>query len=286
MFQILHFYRGRMSLARWLPLSYRLSRAALLSSVLVTHLSCDAPREAPRVSLPLVVDASSIQPVSTDLGYRVELSSARVALSGLVFTVAGEAHSASLLESISRALLPSAFAHPGHYQGGEVTGELLGGFLIEWPTDAGRELGLATLISAPYSALNFTFERAQAEGLEEDDPLVGHTAHLTGVAYKDGVSVSFSLIIDAPEGRVLVGAPFEEVISPDTTGSLRLRLHLANPFEEDTLFDSLDFNALDQDQDGAVLITPELPEVEGAYNVLRRAFLTHNFYSVSRLSEE
>ena len=114
---------------------------ALSAASSVAIFACSEPSEAPRVELPVVVDASQVVPVTTDLGYEVELSSARIVMDDLLFTVAGEVHAASLWRPVSEFVVPTAYAHPGHYQGGEVSGELLGTFVVDWPAEHGRELG-------------------------------------------------------------------------------------------------------------------------------------------------
>jgi hypothetical protein len=243
--------------------------------------SCDDPSEAPRVELPVAVDASGVAPLTTDLGYAVEVTSARVALEGLVFTVAGEAHTASLWRKLSDAVVPPAVAHPGHFQGGEVTGELPGEFVVEWPAEDGRELGVATLIAGTYSAANFTFARGAADDLGADDPLVGHTAIVTGTATKDGQTTTFTFVVDSPEGRVLVGAPFEAEVTEDAAGTLNIQFHPADALEGDTLFDAIDFAALDGDGDGAVTVSPDDPDVEDAYILFRRTFQTHDHYTIT-----
>lgn len=242
--------------------------------------ACDAPSEATRVELPVFVDASGITPVTTNLGYRVELASVRIVVEDLVFTVAGELTTASLWRSIADALIPTAHAHPGHYQGGEVTGELRGEQAFDWVKDDGRTLGVATLLAATYTAANFTFGRGSADALGADDPLAGHTAVMAGVATKDGAVVTFTIVVDSPAGRVLVGIPFDAKISGGATGAIQLRLDTADPFEGDTLFDDLDFAALDADGDGSIRIEPDVAEVEAAYNSFRRTFQTHDHYSV------
>ena len=241
--------------------------------------ACDEPTEAPRVQLPVVVSAQGVAPVTTDLGYDVRLTSARVALSGVVFTVAGEEHAGSMASRVYEALVPSARAHPGHYQGGEVTGELAGAFVIDWIAQDARELGVATLLAGTYNGANFTFERAGE--LAGDDALPGHTAVLQGTATRQGAVVSFTIVLDSPAGRVLVGAPFEAAIDEDTTGTLALHFNTSDVLEGDTLFDGIDFSTLDADADGQLLIQPDEPAVEDAYNTVRRAFQTHDHYAVT-----
>lgn len=261
------------------------SRLATGLGVLTMALAGCAAEEAPRVELPVRVDCSEVTgaaaAVTTDLGYEVTVTDARLALGGLVFTVAGEAHTASLLESLSDMLVPRALAHPGHYQGGEVTGELPGDFALRCAEDEGRELGLATLIVGTYTASNFDFERGStAVGLDASDALVGHTAWIAGTATRGEDSVDFTIVIDSPLDRQLVGAPFEAVIGAEASGTLAFRFEPLDDLEGDTLFDTVDFVALDTDADGELLIAPDLAEVEDAYNALRRTFQTHDHFRV------
>lgn len=242
--------------------------------------SCDDPSEAPRVELPVVVNASGVTTVTTDLGYEVEVTSARVAINNIVFTVAGEVDTASLWQTLSEVIVSTAYAHPGHFQGGEVTGELLNEFVVDWPADDGRQLGVATLITATYSAANFTFGRGSAEELGDADPLVGHTAILSGAATRDGRTTAFTIVVDSPEGRELIGAPFEATVGADATGTLNLRFNTADALEGDTVFDAIDFAALDADDDGVIVIEPDVVEVEDAYNTFRRTLQTHDHYSI------
>lgn len=257
---------------------YTLMRAGLLA-VAAGLLGCDSPGEAPRVQLPVVVDASGLAPFTTDLDYTIELTSARVAIGDLVFTVAGETHARRWPLGLD-LVVGTAHAHPGHGQGGAVTGELPGAFVVDWATEAGRTLGTATLIAGGYRAANFTFGRGQAAALGVDDPLVGHTAWISGTASRAGESLSFTVVVDSPEGRVLVGVPFEATVGANTSGRLGVRFNPVDAVEGDTLFDGIDFTALDHDADGAVAIEPAVDEVEAAYQAVRRAFQTHDHYSV------
>ncbi len=277
--------------------SRRPARVAIISSGGVAALAslllvaCGEPTEAPRVTLPVVVDGSGVTPVTTDLGYEVQVTTLRVAVSDLVFTVAGEVHTASVWDRISTALastttlassalIPQAHAHPGHYQGGEVTGELRGDFVLDWTADDGVELGAANLIAATYSAANFTFGHGAADTLGDDDPLVGHTAIVAGVATRDSDSVTFTIVVDSPDDRALVGAPFDATVQASDMGPLQFRVNTFDALEGDTLFDAIDFVALDTDGDGDLLITPDGIETQDAYNVFRRVFQTHDHYSI------
>lgn len=234
------------------------------------------------MALEVFTDASGVAPVVTDLGYEVELTEARLVIENLEFTIAGELHT-SVLRRLSQALLPSAHAHPGHHQDGSVTGELRGRYVLDWTGGADAVLGTATLLAGDYKAANFTFERgAVTDGLTGNDSLVGHTAVLRGHASRNGETIDFVARIVSPVGRTLVGAPFELEVDAETDVRLGLRLLVRDPFEDDTLFDGLDFSALASG--GAELVLEggaSDPALEAAYNLLRRTFQTHDHFDVS-----
>ncbi len=255
----------------------RTERRALLvlSSLLLATVGarCVASSEAPRLTVPVVAAGGAFAPFTTDLGYRVELASVRLSLSDLAFTAAGEAHatrSRGLLDWLS----PSARAHPGHYQAGEVVGELNGVFDVSWGiAEDAMAMGDADLIAIRYEALNFVF----GQGLEPE----GHTAELVGAATRDGRTVSFVIRIAAPAGRALVGAPFEADLAGADAGVIAFSFFPVDPLEGDTVLDGLDFLAWVGPADTELVVAPEVAEVEDAYNLVRRTFLTHDHFGAS-----
>lgn len=260
------------------------ARIPLLMGMLLTLTSCTDAKETPRVQLSVVMDASGLQePVTTDLGWEVETTNVRVAVRDIQFTIAGEVHTSSLLKRTSDWLIPPAHAHPGHYQGGEVTGVLDGAHVAAWP-GADAPLGDATLLVGKYEAANFTLDRgvAGAGGLAGEDPLVGETAIIEGIARKDGREISFSFLLGAPDGRQIVGVPFKADLSEQDAGkSIALRLAPYDQYEEDTLYDALDFALLDDDEDGVITISESSSSDsdQDAYNTLRRTFQTHDHFA-------
>jgi hypothetical protein len=248
----------------------------------MSGIACSDAEEAERVALPVVVDNSGMTPVQTDLGYLVTLSEARLVVDNLQFTIAGEAHAASVWQHLADLVVPAAHAHPGHYQGGDVTGELPGHFILDLIAGNPAPLGMAELIVGDYHASNFTFgQAAPADGLAEGDPLLGHTAHLVGVATKDGNNHRFQVEIDAPRDRQLVGAPFDVAIDRQSQLTLGFELMTLDPLEGDTLFDGIDFGALPL-SDGRVDLTATSGDdaVVDAHDNLRRTLLTHDHFKI------
>jgi hypothetical protein len=243
--------------------------------------ACTSAEDAKRVELPVVVDGSRLVTVTTDLGYEVELESVSIAIEDLTFSSAGEAH-AALWERVSQALIPLAHAHPGHYQAGEITGELLGALALEFAPQERTDLGVATLLVRSYRSANFTFTRA-----ESGESIAGHTARLTGVASSADAAYEFEILLDSPEARELIGIPFDVEVTESSPQALALQFLPLDPVESDTLFDGVDFAALDSDGDGSVSIQPDssdAPSLE-AYNALRRAFQSHDHYMVTAITE-
>jgi hypothetical protein len=243
--------------------------------------ACSEAEEAKRASLLLVTDGEGFQVITTDLGYEVELTSASMVAEDFQFTIAGEAHT-SLLHRLSDWIVPIAHAHPGHFQGGEVTGELAGHFVLRFVPGETHEVGTATLLVGSYKSVNLTLATATAQDAEETDPLLGHTAVVTGTASNADTTVDFEVVMDSPVGRQIIGIPFEEKVSEGADHALALRLSPLDPLESDTLFDGVDFAALDADADGQLGIDPAAEDepVVAAYNLIHRAFQSHDHFVV------
>lgn len=256
----------------------------------VTLTGCNEPNEAPRVELPVAVSADGVTTVTNDLGYEIEVTEARMAFNSLGFTIAGELHTQLPWKRLTNAIISNAYAHPGHYSGGEVTGELPGEFVVDWLQEDGRQLGTATLLGGTYTGANFTFARGSSDHLADDDPLIGHTAIFSGFATREGVSIPYNIVVNSPEGRVLVGAPlttpdgtpgdFKATIDGSSSGTLRIQLDIEDPIEHHTLFDGIDFAELSPDANGVIHIAPDNAATEDAYNLFRRTFQLSDFYIV------
>lgn len=259
--------------------SSRRCLAAALSLGVALSAGCAFDSEvADRTAVDVIVDSSAIVTSETDMGYRVELSRCRMAIDGIQFTTDGEQH-ASLMGPVIDLLIPTAHAHPGHYGGGEVVGELAERRVFDWRAD-GTVLGEAILLDAEYTGANFGFTRARVEdGVHPDDPIVGHTFQIEGTATLDDERWEFSILLDQDEGRRVVGLPLSLDVDPSVDDALVLamELHVDDPVERESLFDGIDFAVLDEDGDHVVVLEPG----SDAYNRLRRNTQGHAHYGVS-----
>jgi hypothetical protein len=233
---------------------------------------------APRVDLEVRVDGTGIRAHGTDLGYYVELERCRMVVDTLELTTGGEMHAdASLLRLLYDLAIPRAYAHPGHAAGGEVVGELVGTFVVDF-RDHGRALGLATLLQAHYSGANFSFARAEPGlGVDPDDPIVGHTVDIAGTATREGEVYTFEALLDQDEGRRVVGLPLDLIVDDRTDVALGVALHVAEVTGDRSIFDEIDFATLDDDGDHHVVLEPGTE----AYNRLRNSLQLHDHYEVS-----
>lgn len=242
--------------------------------------------EAARVSVPVRVDARDLQPLETDRGYRVELSEARLVARDLRFAVAGEEHASS---GLLDWLVPKAYAHPGHYVGGDVTGELLGQFVTSWLPEAQAPLGLATLLEGEYRSASFAFGRATASlGLATTDPLVGHSAVLRGSATRSGIRRAFLAVLDISPEYAPVGMPFAAGVSAEAPLAIGFELLPREPLEQGTLFDGIDFARLPTDADGVVTLSPASQNAAliGAYERLSEALRSPGHFRMQGLAPE
>lgn len=243
---------------------------------LLGFFACTPSQEAVHVPLDVALDASGITPSTNDAGWTVELTTARIAVTDLQFTILGEMHGASA--SLGDWLISRAWAHPGHYSGGDITGELAGDFVLDWNAHDGMKLGTADMLTGDYNGVNFTFRAAvAADGLAAADPLTGHAAHFVGVARKDKQAVAFTAILDIAAGTQVVGAPFEDTVDATSVDPIEFQFLPTDPVEGKSLFDGLDFAALDDDADGSVTIAPG----DESHNILRRTLQSHVHYNAS-----
>jgi hypothetical protein len=240
---------------------------------LAALVGCIGSEEATTVVLPVATSASAMAPAMTDLGYQVQVTQIRIAVSTIQFTIEGETHSGDTVKGFT-ALVPPP--HPGHSAGGEVTGELPGNFVLAWNGQTGLALGSGTLIVGDYHGANFAFRAADAaDQLPDGDRLLGHTFHIAGTASRAGTTKPFDAVLDVERDSELVGAVFEDVITEMSTETLALEFYPTDPYELDTVFDGVDFFTLPETA-GSLAIAPG----STAHNILRRAIQTHDHYAV------
>ena len=245
----------------------------------VSLLGCSTSQEAAQVSLPVVVSSASIAPMTTDLGYTVTITNARVAIEDLLFTVEGEEQQESAIGQLWNWLVPEAHAHPGHQAGGVVTGELLGEFVIDWMSDG--PLGTANLLSGSYQAINFSFRTATEGQLEPSDPLIGHTVHVQGVAVKSDEggdeTIPFDMLLYIEPETLMLGGIYQHEVTATTQATLSLEFLTIDPYEGDSVFDGIDFASIARNEQGHVVIAPGMAE----HNIARRTFQIHDHYRIT-----
>jgi len=250
-----------------------ISATGLLISILAFGV-CDPVGDEPEpISLEVLTSGDGVTTSVNDLGWEVTVTTFRVAIRDIELTIEGETH-ASLMDLLRELAVPAALAHPGHYAGGEVTGELAGDFVIDLVDGAGQALGEATLLPGDYNGMNLYFRAAKE--LADGDPLKGHAAVIEGTAADGADTIAFTAVIDIEDGTQMVGGPFELDADEDTAATLFLTAYTIDPSENDALFDGLDFGALDGDDDGAVAIVPGSAE----HNILMKTLIRHDHWGM------
>jgi hypothetical protein len=245
-------------------------RFIVCMSLLGLGAGCTDSEEAARVDLPVTTASSAFAPATTNLGYVVSISEMQAAVSSIQFTIEGEMHQDIVTP-------PGTIAHPGHSGGGEVTGELPGDFVLAWNGQPHDPLGTGTLLVGDYQGANFTFRAATAG--DNVPALAGHAIHLAGTIAKDGTTKPFDLLIDVEADTAIVGALFDDVITEASTETLSIAFYPADPYENDTPFDDVDFFSLPTTAAGALEIRPG----SETHNLIRRVITTHDHYGVTAI---
>lgn len=250
----------------------------------VLTLACAEPEAPEMTEIFISADRRGLVEDTTNLGYVVALTEARLVMENLELAVNGQPHGVSWHRLYRELLAPVAFAHPEHLYGGEVVGTLPGRFVVDWLQDDRARVGLATLRVDRYASANFVLGRAAlADGLNAADPLLGHTALLSGTATRNGFTRAFRVLIDSPLERMLVGVPFDVEITAETPAELGFQLLSVDPFEHDSLFDDVDFAALDPNAASAMELREDTTNVDirDAYYAVRRRFQTHDHFRLA-----
>ena len=241
------------------------STLALALGSFVLLSACGESQAPVQVELPVVINATGPAQSTTDLGYTVVLTEARIALSDVRF-MSGENEHSSRLRPLYDLLVPTALAHPGHSEGGVIHGELTGSFEIDLVTATDLTLGPATLLATDYTSATFTLAALS------DQPEASF--FLAGTASRNDMSTPFTIAIAAPAGREITGIRFEANVPPQPSSDARisLRLTLDSLFREHSLFDTIDFAALASHGE----LHLEAGSAEPAYLELRRRLLSHD----------
>lgn len=171
------------------------SAAVALAALCLVGAGCGDQGGASRVSYPLQLETADTSKLTTDDGYTVTLSEARLSL-GPVRLFAGEPlFAAGPRESwpvrAMRTLLGIgvAHAHPGHYQQGEAMGELLAARVVDL-LQPGDVLGSVDGVTGAVRSARVTLSPAQALG--------GHVIRIRGSAVKGSRTVAFAATLDEP----------------------------------------------------------------------------------------
>ncbi|MCA9545802.1 MAG: hypothetical protein KC613_15465, partial [Myxococcales bacterium] len=109
-------------------------------------------------------------------------------------------------------------------------------------------------------------------------PALGCGLYLAGAATRGDRTVPFTACLDFPDDAVIEGAPLGHTLSGATGPALGLTLTLQDPFEPDTLFDGVDFDAA-----GALDLRGD---TDPSTNRLRRAASSHDHWRGTVRAEE
>lgn len=252
------------------------ARAAWSALWLACAAACD-PSPAVEVQVPVRVSEDQSTTFETDLGYQVEVASARLALSDMQFAqgAAGTSFGFRL--------------HPGHADGASVTGVLDGEFVFDIVEDAGLELGLADIVVGDYVSATWTLARMDEDGqlLADEDEETGYNCMIRGRAQKADAVYNFEVRTRADLGRELKDAIAEGEIRENDPGSWQFHLNLSDTVTKSTVFDGVDFGEL-AEEDGEVLqFGPESPgSLRSAWNEMQRRLHSHDFYLLTHQTKE
>lgn len=245
-------------------------RSRVWLAIAVCGLACGESRPSARVQWPSVTREGPLPLVTTDLGYLVRIDTVRLAVKDLALTTRPQV-SARLRQDWTAWIVSSAWAHPGHGEGGEVMGELAGKRVLGFGAAAPTKLGDATLLVGTYTGMDFSWRIAD----DGEDPELGpHSAMFRGEASRGSRTTRFTVHVDMAPGTRVVDAPFSATVAAASAAELVIELLPTEPTGTRTLFDLLDFEAADTDGDGDVEFVPS----DEALVPLGRALQSHDFY--------
>ncbi|MCB9638207.1 MAG: hypothetical protein H6728_00635 [Myxococcales bacterium] len=221
-------------------------------------VACGAPKVSPiTLTLQYRPTASSFVAAS---GWKIDLEQAQVSFQAFRLYEGTPAYSLRTLprwglRHLADSLVGTAWAHPGHFEGGSVKAEWIAAKPLDLLGTGDQEVGKMDAFTGDYGAAEFTFEATDL-------------ATLRGTASKDGVEVKFACEI-ALEKRSLSGLAFEHAISSGEK-PVTFSVQLAHWFE------LTDFSAFSQDEKVPSRKRPD----ETQTNILRKAVLQSTSYSL------
>lgn len=224
--------------------------------------------DVPLITMPL-------QTFETDLGYHVVLTRVDLALEAQYFTRFGEAHLTSRRLPLLDWAFSTAVAHPGHNQGGDITGEASTRVVASFGTDANTPpFATVNLAKGHYDAVDFVFGRLP------DSPdvsiLLEGTATAAGASSDD--EIAFSVRIRQDVDRYVSGVPFD--VQFDNAQSIRLHFDGQTRYDVDgkrpTIFDTIDFDGLIGDASGTLILDADSHRSDA--NKIRNNLQKHDFY--------
>ncbi|QRK04423.1 hypothetical protein JQX13_29695 [Archangium violaceum] len=202
---------------------------------------------------------------TTDTGWRVELTSARMVL-GPIYLF----ENPSPLQSrptgrwwrrVGEVLVPTAYAHESFFSGGQVLGEWDREVVFDLLAEGGatRELGRSPGIAGRVRSFSLLLQPpSQALGAEAA-PLEGHSVLLEGMASREGHGLAFRVALDFPppvETQRVEFVPTEVELEDDGLFVVELQPHR---WFEGTLFERLEVPT-----SGAAVAVPSESQVHRA----------------------
>ncbi|RKH01539.1 hypothetical protein D7V97_28980 [Corallococcus sp. CA053C] len=154
---------------------------------------------------------------TTDTGWRVELTTARLVLGPLyLFEKASPLQPQALLRRLGDVLLPTAHAHEGDFfSGGRVLGEWDREVVFDLLADGGqaRVLGRSPGIAGVARSLSLLLRPPSRALGVEGDVMEGHSLLLAGTATREAVRVPFRLALDFPPPVELQRVDFVPILA-------------------------------------------------------------------------
>lgn len=227
---------------------------------------CSENEESDRFDVVITTAPLSV-PFTNSLGYEVWIHQADFLVETTYFTREGEVHLAKRwLPS-----LPSAFAHPGHTQGGEIVGETQGIHLITFNHESNL-VAEATLLRGAIEAGDITL-RNRAEDDEIDRLPVGASIRLVGSAFRGDQAWPFDLSFGHSERTTIIGIPVETILPTGQSLQMHFDTVIYGENAEASIFDNIDFAAdTETVQNGDVVFST------ATTNRIRRVLNRHDWF--------